>query len=126
MAQATVYSIYIETEARNLLRQRDQWAWARNKETGVAYVAVPSGAKVYHVRPDGRGCDCEATQHWNVKMCKHRRAVQLANHEDALAANTIGVLAYVAAASAGGDHETALATGQRARVRYEDLFGTED
>lgn len=79
-------SAYVEREARKLLQGRQAWAWVRNQETGAAFVAVPSGSRVYQVHPFGASCTCEATQVWNAPTCKHRRAVVLANQEDELAA----------------------------------------
>lgn len=103
----TVYSRYVETEARKLLANRHQWHSARNKETGVSFIAVPSGERVYHVHPRGKGCDCDATQVWHVAMCKHRLAVQFANEEDA-----------------AFDAEIArvLGSAPKPKLRYEDIF----
>lgn len=67
------------------LERRSEWTFYR--VAGVRYVAMPSGrsGRVYRVRADGTGCECDAYQKWNYSACAHMLAIREAANHDAIA-----------------------------------------
>jgi hypothetical protein len=122
MATNTVPSASVHAKAQQLLSERDRWSYARNVETGVSFIAMPSSCsdRVYQVRPDGRGCSCPAYQRGGL-LCSHRIAAIEAAHEDALADNiaTDSEIDVVAAEV----YATARARAEASERTYQRLYG---
>lgn len=82
-AAASMPSASVLAKSEVLLNERSDWTYAREKETRVRFIAMPSGQRVYQVDPLGKFCDCKAAT--NGLLCAHRIAAMNATSMDRIA-----------------------------------------